>query len=52
MKIVFDIAGIMIVYFLGYLVGFKSGVNSILDELNKVSKEILDKTKEAKRDFR
>jgi len=46
MRIVFDIAGLMIVYFLGYLVGFKAGVKSILEEMNYVAKEILDKTKE------
>lgn len=50
MKIVFEIAGIIIVYFLGYLIGFKAGVTSIIEQLNKMTKEILDKAKEVKKE--
>lgn len=50
MKIVFEIAGIIIVYFLGYLIGFKAGVISIIEQLNKMTKEILDKAKEVKKE--
>lgn len=50
MKIIFEISGIVIVYFLGYLIGFKSGVRSIIDELNMMTREILSRTEKMKKD--
>lgn len=50
MRIVFDIAGIMIVYFLGYLIGFRSGVRSIMDELNKATQEFMKKNDKLRKD--
>lgn len=50
MRIVFDIAGIMIVYFLGYLIGFRSGVRSIMDELNKATREFMKKNDKLRKD--
>ena len=52
MMIALGIAGILIAYSLGYLIGFKTGVKSIIGELNKMSKEILDKTKELKKEVK
>lgn len=48
--IVFEMAGLIIAYFLGYLFGFKTGVKSIIEELNKITKDFLDKTKELKKE--
>lgn len=50
MKIIFEISGIVIVYFLGYLIGFKSGVRSIIDELNLMTSEILSRTEKMKKE--
>lgn len=50
MIIVFGMAGLIIAYYLGYLFGFKTGVKSIIEELNKISKDFLDKTKELKKE--
>lgn len=50
MKIIFEISGIAIVYFLGYLIGFKSGVRSIIDELNMMTREILSRTEKMKKE--
>lgn len=50
MKIIFEISGIVIVYFLGYLIGFKSGVSSIIDELNMMTREILSRTEKMKKE--
>jgi len=50
MMIVFGISGLIIAYYLGYLFGFKNGVKSIIEELNKISKDFLDKTKELKKE--
>lgn len=50
MKIIFEISGIVIVYFLGYLIGFKSGVRSIIDELNMITREILSRTEKMKKE--
>ncbi len=50
MKIIFEISGIVIVYFLGYLIGFKSGVRSIIDELNMMTREILSRTEKMKKE--
>ena len=48
--IVFGMAGLIIAYYLGYLFGFKTGVKSIIEELNKITKDFLDKTKELKKE--
>ncbi len=48
--IVFGVSGLIIAYYLGYLFGFKNGVKSIIEELNKISKDFLDKTKELKKE--
>lgn len=50
MKIIFEISGIVIVYFLGYLIGFKSGVRSIIDELNMMTREILSRAEKMKKE--
>lgn len=50
MKIAFGISVILIVYYLGYFIGFKSGVRAFVEELNKMSKEFLDKTNELKKE--
>lgn len=50
MKIIFEISGIVIVYFLGYFIGFKSGVRSIIDELNMMTREILSRTEKMKKE--
>ena len=50
MRIVFDIAGIMTVYFLGYLIGFRSGIRSIMDELNKATREFMKKNDKLRKD--
>lgn len=50
MKIIFEISGIVIVYFPGYLIGFKSGVRSIIDELNMMTREILSRTEKMKKE--
>ena len=50
MKIIFEISGIVIVYFLGYLIGFKSGVRSIIDELNMMTREIFSRTEKMKKE--
>ena len=50
MKIIFEISGIVIVYFLGYLIGFKSGVRSIIEELNLMTREILSRTEKMKKE--
>ena len=50
MKIIFEISGIVIVYFLGYLIDFKSGVRSIIDELNMMTREILSRTEKMKKE--
>lgn len=42
-KIIFDIAAIIIVYFLGYLVGFKNGVRTILSQIQDITDEFFDK---------
>lgn len=44
-KIIFDIAAIIIVYFLGYLVGFKVGVKTIISEIQKITDEFNKKAK-------
>lgn len=44
-KIIFDIAAIIIVYFLGYLVGFKNGVRTILSQIQDITDEFFDKAK-------
>ena len=41
-RIIFDIAAIIIVYFLGYLVGFKTGVKTILAQLQDITDGILN----------
>jgi len=44
-RIIFDIAAIIIVYFLGYLVGFKNGVRTILSQIQDITDEFFDKAK-------
>lgn len=44
-RIIFDIAAIIIVYFLGYLVGFKNGVRTILSQVQDITDEFFDKAK-------
>ena len=44
-RIIFDIAAIIIVYFLGYLVGFKNGVRTILSQIQEITDEFFDKAK-------
>ena len=39
------IAAIIIVYFLGYLVGFKNGVRTILSQVQDITDEFFDKAK-------
>lgn len=46
MKITLGISVILIVYYFGYSIGFKSGVKAFVEELNKMSKGFLDKTNE------
>lgn len=44
-RIIFDIAAIIVVYFLGYLVGFKNGVRTILSQIQDITDEFFDKAK-------
>lgn len=41
-RIIFDVSGFIVVYFLGYLVGFKTGVKTILAQLQDITDGILN----------
>lgn len=44
-KIIFDIAAIIVTYSLGYLVGFKNGVKTILSQIQEITDEFFDRAK-------